>query len=222
MITNYYRMFKKRGIKLPIFYFLNVHLFDLFHKTDTQEWLPKHNYNKSLKNLNNGVLYMAAWTESINWSFNFCKKNLGKNFNNFKFVDIGCGKGKVLITWDINCKKNKSNMHISGIDYYKPLIEVAKKNLKKIVLYNKIKLEIKDVINFKFKNEKTIFFLYNPFNLNILNKIIKKLQNKNYLIIYNNPVHLNFFKKNNFHVIGALKKFHKSQNVSILSYKISK
>lgn len=222
MIKNYYRMFKKRGIRLPVFYFLNVHLFDLINKTDTQEWLPKHVYNKNLKNLKFGVLYMAAWTSAINWAFNFCRKKLKKDFKNFKFIDIGCGKGKVLITWGINCKKKKLNMNISGFDYYKPLIEVAKNNLKKTGLNNKIKIEKKDVINFKFKNENTIFFLYNPFNLNILKKIIKKLQNKRYLIVYNNPVHLNFFKKNNFNEIGTLKKFHKSQNVSVLTYKILK
>ena len=92
MLKNYYRMFKKRGVKLPILYFLNVHLFDILHKTDTQIWLPKHSYNKNLRNLKFGVLYMAAWTDAINWSFNFCKLN--KNFKDFKLVDIGCGKGK--------------------------------------------------------------------------------------------------------------------------------
>ena len=222
MLKNYYRMFKKRGVKLPILYFLNVHLFDILHKTDTQIWLPKHSYNKNLRNLKFGVLYMAAWTDAINWSFNFCKKKLNKSFKDFKFVDIGCGKGKVLISWGINCKKNKISMNISGFDYYEPLIEIAKKNLKISGLQNNIKVEMKDVVNFKFKNVKTIFFLYNPFNLNLLRKIIKKLQNRNYLIIYNNPVHLNFFKRNDFIEIGKLKKFHKSQNISVLIYNLSK
>ena len=222
MIINYYKMFKKRGIRLPILYFFNVHLFDLFNGTDTQNWLPKKKYNRNLKNLNHGILYMAAWTEAINWSFNYIHKFLGKDFKKFKFVDIGCGKGKVLITWAKNCEKNNLPIKICGIDYYKPLISIAKQNLKKTNLNNKVKLKHQDIINFKFQKKKTIFFLYNPFNLNILSKIIKKLSNRNYLIIYNNPVHLNYFKKNNFIEIGNYKKFHKSQSVSILSYNVLK
>ena len=214
MMSNYYRMIKKRGFKLAIYYFLNVHLYDLVNSTDTERWLPKNKFPSRYKN-KGGVLYMPAWTSVINLSFNFCKNYLGQDFKNYQFVDIGCGKGKVLMVWEKNCKKKKIKMKISGIDYYKPLVLIANKNLKK---FSKIKIVTQDVISYNFNNKKTIFFLYNPFNLNVFKKIVSKLKSQKYIIIYNNPVHLNFLKKNNFKEILSVKKFHRSGTLSILSY----
>jgi hypothetical protein len=57
---DYWRIFKKYGPRLPLTYFLEAHLFDLIHKTNTQTWLPKDCYPK-LKTLAIRQLPQLFW-----------------------------------------------------------------------------------------------------------------------------------------------------------------
>ena len=52
---DYYRMYKSRGLRLPVYYFFENHLFDLLNNTDTNVWLPKIHYSEKPKNFSNGV-----------------------------------------------------------------------------------------------------------------------------------------------------------------------
>ena len=58
-------MAKSRGLKLPIKYFLENHLFDIINRTDTHRWLPKEYYKENLNNIDHGVLYMSSWTSIL-------------------------------------------------------------------------------------------------------------------------------------------------------------
>jgi len=126
-ITDYFRMYKSKGIKLPIYYFFQAHLFDLIHGVDTHKWLPKQyeDKNKVYASSHNHI-YMASWTCEIKRVFNRLHRILGKHFEDYTFIDIGCGKGKVGVVWTKCCIKLGITQKIIGIDINQDLIEIAR------------------------------------------------------------------------------------------------
>ena len=123
-LDDYWRMFKARGLRLPPTYFLNTHLFDLLHGTDTSFWLPRAAHASEPVNFDHGIYYMASWTSEIKRSFRFLS-SVDSRFSEFSFLDIGCGKGKVNIVWQQLLKRIGKVQPVCGIDYYEPLVRVA-------------------------------------------------------------------------------------------------
>ena len=78
-IKDYRLMYKKYGIKLPIVYFYENHLFDILNKVDTHKRLTKESYAVEPKNFEFGVMYMSSFKSIINKSIKFIY-DLDKNF----------------------------------------------------------------------------------------------------------------------------------------------
>ncbi|MGB0935758.1 MAG: hypothetical protein ACPGXY_06835, partial [Alphaproteobacteria bacterium] len=98
-LSDYLAMYRKRGLKLPFFYFLENHLFDIVNRTETHTWLPKDHFTESPANFENGVLYMSSWTSIIQSATKFVLDSFSIEPADCAFVDIGCGKGKVMCVW---------------------------------------------------------------------------------------------------------------------------
>lgn len=207
--VNYWRMLKAKGIKLPIYYFFQAHMFDLLHGVDTHKWLPKTYLKNELDNYEHISMYMASWTSEIKNIFKTLNKILSSEFEKYTFIDIGCGKGKVGIIWDICCKKNGLKQEIYGIDLLEELILIAEKNSLKILgsKGNYFTQDVTKINPSKFGN-KFILYLYNPFDEFILRKMLDKFSDFDTLIVYNNPVHSDFLKKNGWEVIFEHNGFH--------------
>ena len=214
---DYIRMFKKRGFRLPLYYFKDVHLFDIINGTDTHTWLPKNEYENKPKNFENGILYMASWNSEIKKIYRVLN-NLNCLNKPYSFIDVGCGKGKVCILWKLINKKSNKTSRIIGIDYYKPLIEIAKNNFYK-VLQNEGEFYHADATSFDFFKfgDNVIFYLYNPFDKKILDKFLKTLRNKNIHIIYTNHKYEEIFNKNKYNLIYCKNGWH--PNCSTRIYK---
>jgi hypothetical protein len=189
-LQDYWKMTKSRGLRLPIKYFVENHLFDIIHKTDTHRWLPKNNYDQSIENLDRGVLYMASWTSIINLSTKIAVEYLVKDNAEFDMVDIGSGKGKTLLVWANSCNIPK-NTSIFGIEYNKELIRISLDNLSKTSLLNKPDIINGDATNLDISlfKDKILFYLYNPFDAVILRNFLKNIISKKVILIYNNPEH---------------------------------
>ena len=80
--------------------------------------------------------------------------------------------------------------NIIGLDYSPHLIQICKRNLKKISALN-VELICGDAADIELDCdcEVFIFYLYYPFDSKILDKILNKISNKRVVIIYNNPMH---------------------------------
>ena len=207
-ILNYWRMYKARGARLPFYYFFQAHAFDLIHKTDTHKWLPKEYIAHPFENFDNCGMYMASWDCEIKTIFHRTK-DLVKNFSEYTFIDIGCGKGKVTILWALECLKIGLKQKIYGIDILPELIEIAKANHAK-VLGNDGNFFCEDATKIVPHDygDKFILYLYNPFDDFVIDKMLDRFSSDDTLIIYNNPVHASFiikkgwtpiFEKNGFH-----------------------
>jgi len=194
-LIDYWRMLKKRGARLPISYFFNAHLFDLVYRTDTHVWLPKDSYTQRPTNFDNGVLYMTSWTNEVRRSFNFLRR---RNIldREYIFIDVGCGKGKVCLLWELfERKNNQGKCTIVGIDYYEHFAEIARENYLKLFGTSGFFLTVDaTVYDFSSIEKQLIVYLYNPFDQIVLKQVVDKLP-VNTIIIYNNPVHTAVFAR---------------------------
>lgn len=191
-IIDYYRMLKSRGYKFPLCYFFENHYFDIINKTDTHKRIDKSAYSDIPKNFEHGVLYMSSWTSVIRRTSKIILK-LTETKSTY-FVDVGCGKGKVLCVWS-QCLPDQQ-IYLMGIEYSKDLFNIAKNNLKILAIDNclLINSDICDV-DFGSNNEDVcyVFYLFNPFGSKVMQNFIQKIKLLDCFIIYNNPIHRHLF-----------------------------
>jgi 16S rRNA G966 N2-methylase RsmD len=188
-------MLKIRGFTFVLKYFVNAHLFDLVHRVDTHRWFKKYQNGKEvkLKNYKHGVLYMPTWTCVINAAFKILTSH--ENLKSYTFIDVGCGKGKVLIQWFRLINKQSIHMDLIGVEYDKYLAEICKRNLLTLKMDEKVKILNMDITNVKFNQlgSKFIFFLYHPFDESILRKFLEMIKSFEYYLIYVNPYQTKYF-----------------------------
>ena len=208
-------MFRKRGLRLPVSYFLNAHLFDLVHKTDTHTWVPKETYETRPPNFDAGVLYMTSWTSEIKRTYNFLLRNDFLS-ENYVFLDLGCGKGKVCLLWRLLERKNGREVaDIAGLDYYEPLVEVARANHR--TMFNEVgNFVVSDVTDFDLSGfgRRLILYAYNPFDAQIVAKIANRLC-PGTLFVYSNPVHSEVLLRSDFEVVFEHSGWHPTARTKI-------
>lgn len=207
MFKAYFEMYKARGWKLPFQYFLNNQLFDLINKTDTHHRLEKSNYLQKPNSFNEGVLYMSCPTVEIKNHLYFLLKKLNEVFYEYQFIDLGCGKGKAIIVYS-KLFGDKVKYKPIGIEYYKPLVNIAFNNMKILNRKNEASFYHDDAGNFcNYTNtKKIIIFLYNPFGKKTLENVLKKLLGyKSVFIIYVDPVFDKLIRDYDFSLLSEKK-----------------
>ncbi len=208
-------MLLKRGPRLPVAYFLNAHLFDLQHGTDTHAWVPKEQYEERPQNFEGGVLYMTSWTSEIGEVFNALRQ-LKILSEPYTFLDVGCGKGKVCIAWRLlESNEAKRANRIIGIDYYDQFIELARRNFR-AVFKSEGDFRLADATAFDFTalDDRLIVYLYNPFDESIMKQMLEHLP-ANTVVIYNNPVHASLFREPEFRVLHRRHGWHPNAQTTI-------
>ena len=207
-LSDYYAMFKKRGFRLPLTYFLQNHLFDILNGTDTHIWMPKEQYTETPDNFAHGVLYMCSWTSVIKSTTAFILQHASLEPKECAFVDIGCGKRKVLSVWS-NLFRHKSGHLLVGIDYSDHLLEICENNLRRIAAQS-YKLIHQDASKapLDFGKKTNIYYLYNPFDEIILSKVINNIGRQKCFVVYNNPVHTDLFIESGFSPIKENNSWH--------------
>lgn len=204
---NYWRMFKARGFLYPLAYFLQVRWFDISRNVDTHLWVPKKSESQGIPNSDHGVIYMASRTSDIKKSFAIARQILGERFGSFDFIDIGSGKGKVVLLWLELCRKSGLKQKVQGIDYSKDLVEIASANFASMFKKSPDEVFIcgdaSDLNPTKYTDE-LILYLFNPFDGVLIRKLIENLQFKRVLVIYTNQQHFNVFIENGFFEVKKL------------------
>jgi len=113
---------------------------------------------------------------------------LKKEYNDYFFCDIGCGKGRVLYLATRFGYKN-----VCGIELDEDLLKVAETNLQRAKAAElTIRLVHTNALAFNFPNEKSIYFLFNPFNEDVLKQVVDKIlaqSSAQTIFVYMNPIH---------------------------------
>lgn len=87
------------------------------------------------------------------------------------FVDIGCGKGRVIFS--VGTQRLKK---VIGVEAREDMFEIAMQNLKNVKVKNTpVKIVNVDVTNFDMK-EGTVFFMYAPFGKETSAKVISNIK----------------------------------------------
>jgi predicted RNA methylase len=108
----------------------------------------------------------------------------------FTFVDIGCGKGRVLLSAMVLPFK-----HIIGVEYSANLSRVADQNIASVRLLHQrcssVQIICADAAQYRIADEPTIFFFANPFTWEIMEIVLGNIV-KSYLNVCR-PIYLLFY-----------------------------
>jgi SAM-dependent methyltransferase len=147
----------------------------------------------------NSLMYMASWTSVLEETNFFVKNKIMHPSVTYKYIDVGCGKGKAVLV----ARKNKivggDRNNYVGIDFENNLVSIAKKNSLK-VFGDEGNFIFADVAYFDFNavGENLIFFLYNPFDEEVMNKMLMSINGSHIILVYVNPLNRNLLAKYGF------------------------
>lgn len=128
---------------------------------------------------------LREWGSNERLDYNRCESTpyraLDKLFKNYKinendkFVDFGCGRGRVALY-----THHKFSIPVSGVELHDLTFDELIGN-KESYKYNK-KLEDAPIYfeygyadNYDIKNDETIFYFFNPFSIHIFRKVIDNI-----------------------------------------------
>jgi SAM-dependent methyltransferase len=162
--------------------------FDLDHGVNTATPLGRMAFNK-LVSTEKGSAYQASWTSEIRTSFQQVHEHLGDDLVNHSFIDVGCGKGKVNLVWQQELDRRDLSMPNLGIDYYEPLLTIARNNWKQLYPKKKSQFYLGDAASYDFRRhgEKLVLYMFNPFSALVLLQMIRGLKGWPTVLIYNVP-----------------------------------
>ena len=167
-----FNVFIKRGFFHFLYEVLDLIFIDLKYNSKT--------YARKNDGIDNYVPYYTGFFVKI---LRILKNKI--NFKNSYFIDLGSGKGRILL------KSSEYNFFkVIGVEKNKNFYTECKNVLVKNNLTKKVNLINKDFLKFKYKflsKKNIVFFWYNPSNKTYLIKAIKSYKKK--------------YKKNNVYLI---------------------
>lgn len=141
--------------------------FDLFHNVDTGSGWPAQSRDIVSPNRDKAVPYDPAPWRTLRRSL-----GLGSlRATGFTFIDVGCGKGKVLLS-----ALALSFDRIVGVEFSPILCRIADNNLANARLIRRrcfaVQVSCCDAVDYPIPNEPTIFFFHNPFTYEIMEIVL--------------------------------------------------
>jgi SAM-dependent methyltransferase len=191
--------------------------FDAKYNIDTVSWVSLSELDVEEDQKKHAVLYQGSRVLPLRNLFKELKIPSDK-----VFVDIGCGKGRVLIIAATFGFKD-----IKGIEFSPKLCALAEKNILKYRTKTKSNTHF-EIINtdaalYHFNDDEDVLFLFNPFDEYILKKVMRNLADsikrnaRKVLIIYGNPFHRTIIEQH-LNIVNA--KNFKSWEFDVAVYEV--
>ncbi|MDY0042866.1 MAG: class I SAM-dependent methyltransferase [Desulforhabdus sp.] len=209
LIKRILQSISKRGMARTFESFVSVledFLFDATYKTDTAGFVQLEDMDINDEDKKHSILYQPTRIRHFN--------NLMKTLDfpeRSVFVDLGSGKGRILLL------ASKFNFkRIIGIEISSSLCEIARKNIAIYKKHSNSPLSIvvvqSNVLQHDIENDENIFYCFRPFDVFVMEKYIRKITNsyqknpRQIWVIINASVYDDLFKKEPL--------FHKSLELS--------
>ena len=179
---------RERGVRFVVDYLVEVVGFDLRHGTDTfRHKAPSAGGGPPA----DGVHYVASFTSAVNRVLDVAERVLGERFAAAQFVDLGCGKAKALLVYEL---RYRSLVHppALGVEYDADLAAVAARNLRRIYPAGVGATVIRDdAARFRghVSGASLIVYLYNPFGGRSLQRVLDELALVDHVLLYVDPIH---------------------------------
>jgi 16S rRNA G966 N2-methylase RsmD len=170
--------------------------FDRRYGTDTSGIQDLNSLDIENENVRYGVHYEPTPRKAIDFVLN----EINIDYSDFVFVDLGSGKGRVLLQ-----ASNFPFSSIVGVEFSEKLNAIAQRNIqiyreKKQQCFD-IQSKCMDAAEFEFPAKNVVVFLFNPFHSEILGKVLNNLKHsasENHtqaIVIYYNPLIAEAFER---------------------------
>ena len=177
--------------------------FDLKYGTDTMRWVDRSESVRTLETRRTRHPYRATKVRPLLALLR--QLDLPREC---VFVDIGSGKGRVLLIASMY-----GFSKVVGIEFSGALCLLARRNIdtfrKRVALPAPIEVIEADAVKYTFPFNESVIFMYNPFDASILKRVIDNLRESKIWLIYNTPMHHDLiagsglFQSNSLHEIGG-------------------
>jgi predicted RNA methylase len=189
---------KNKGLKRSIQSLLSIledYWFDLKYGVDTRHWVELDDLEIKTKNKEKGRRYQPTRVRDFNKLMNTLTFP-----SNSVFVDLGSGKGRVILM-----ATKYGFKRVVGVEFSHNLCEIARKNL--LLFRKKSRLDVdvdiikSDVVDYEIKGDENVFFLFSPFGEFVTAEVLKNIsvslekKPRRVWLIYNNPVHRNIVER---------------------------
>jgi len=175
-------------------YVRDTKLFDVKLKIDTENVVQTDESNYLVRGYDIATLDAAQKVQSssierYNLAINFLRQYHKGNLKDITFIDMGSGKGKVLIL----AKKDKFS-NVIGVELSYSMIDISLNNLHRLGINDVIVHEC-SAADYDFPEGQLMVYLFNPFGKSILEKVLSNILKHNSLVylIYSNPAHAILF-----------------------------
>ena len=172
---------------------------DAEYGTETLSWVQVEDLSASGPN----VSYASGYGPSPVFDVERILKRLPIVFSENVFVDLGCGKGLVLML-----AARLGFKRVIGVEFGRNLYEVALANLEKFKQRHTdgppIEVVFGDAAEFVFPESSLLLYLYHPFGPEVIAKVLDNLRAalsecpRSCWIVYVNPVHHRVFEDCDF------------------------
>jgi SAM-dependent methyltransferase len=162
--------------------------FDLKYGTDTAGVVPLWRFRIDSSNARFGQRYETSDAGELELAITCIRQDsrtLAFTTQAFTFIDIGCGKGKVLLA-----ARELGFSKLIGVEFVHELAHIAKANLATVGAINAVVINT-DASDFAFPEQDSIVYLFNPFSQEVMRKMVHNLRIASparRFIIYNNPI----------------------------------
>jgi SAM-dependent methyltransferase len=142
--------------------------------------------------------------------FNRIMQSVGCLTAPFIFLDVGCGKGRVLLM-----AASHVFTRVVGIEFDSRLAQIARENAARFQMRPECKSNIdvvcEDAARYEFPDENAVIFFFNPFKQEIMSQVLKNIRlsartTRHRYIIYYNPVLAHLFSDPNEFSIAVKEK----------------
>jgi SAM-dependent methyltransferase len=172
---------------------------DSEYGTETQAWVQLENLDAGGPNLEHAVVYGP----SPLYDAERVLQQLPIDYGEYDFVDLGCGKGMMLIL-----AAGFRFRRVVGVEFGRVPYDVGLANLQKYRERRSegppIEILLGDAADFPLPDHPLLVYLFNPFGANVIRQVLGGLEAslkavpRDCWIVYLNPVHHDVFAERSF------------------------
>ena len=152
-----------------------------------------------------GAGFQPTPTPVIDYWFGRLRQIAPEVFTERVFVDVGCGKGKVLIRWAKLLKRHGLVQRLVGVESDEALLEECERRFRnEKVEEGDVQTFLADAPDFEYEvmGNKFLFWMFNPFSSYAVDDWCRQMAASiDALVVLNNPVHANVLLEEGFILI---------------------
>lgn len=178
-----FQVVRSRGIIFLFDYFRESVLFDLVNGTDTAIRREKNVETVDSQSFDDGLLYVGSFSSTVRASINAALRQSTETPR--LFIDVGCGKGKVLMF--VEKAYEDTFARVLGIEYDNSLVEIARENILKLNLPKSEVIEASAENLEMYLSEPAIIYFYNSFQGATFRNCFERIAPLPFLLVYVDP-----------------------------------